>query len=148
MNTSTTRVRGPTTRAGLSTDNLPAAIAGFQRPTIEQEWWSVTTVRWNEMLADASGNNKTKATTALNTLRKYHDANAIMLSDVGKDSPIGHCKQCWDKKKKEPKRKCRVFAEHTEGQSLACAFCRLKGHGGCDANPKEDEEEEEVSFSA
>lgn len=143
MNTSTTRARVHTTRAA---PDIPAAAVGLQRPTIEQEWWSVTTVRWNEMLAEASSNNKTKAKTALFTLRKYHDANAIMLSDVGKDAPAGHCKHCWDKKKAEPKRKCRVFAEPTDGQSLACAFCRLKGNGGCDANPRE--EEEEVSLSA
>jgi len=140
MNTSTTRKR-----AAPSTGNLPAAAVGLRRPTIEREWWSVTTTRWNEMLAEASGNNKTKAKTALFTLRKYHDANVIMLSDVGKDAPAGHCKQCWDKKNKMPKRRCRVFAEHIDGQSLACAFCRLKGNGGCDANPREGEEEE-VSF--
>lgn len=99
MNTSTTRTYGPTTRVGPSADSLPTAVAVFQRPTIEQEWWSVTTVRWNEMLADASGNNKTRAVTALNTQREYHDANTIMLSNVGKDAPVGHCKQCWNKEK-------------------------------------------------
>ena len=77
----------------------------------------------------------------LSLCENNHDANAIMLSDVGKDAPAGHCKQCWDRKKNEPKRKCRVFAEPTDGQSLACAFCRLKGNGGCDANPREEEKE-------
>jgi hypothetical protein len=145
MNSPITRHRTAASRAVRnSTSALPAAVAGLHRPTIEHEWWSVTTVRWNELLVEASGSNKTKAITALTTLRKYHDANVIMFSDVGKDAPAGHCKQCWDKKKKEPKRRCRVFAEQNEGQSLACAFCRLKGHGGCDANPKEEEEDEVI----
>ena len=77
-------------------------------------------------------------------LRKYHDANAIMLSDIGKPAPTGCCKSCWDRKKNQPKRTCRVFAAH-EGQSLACAYCRLKGIGGCNASVVP--EEEEVSLS-
>jgi hypothetical protein len=141
INTSTSRAHIPTTRA-------TAVAAGLQRPTIEREWWSVTTVRWNELLVEAASDNRTKATTAITTLRKYHDANVIMSSDAGKDAPAGHCKQCWDKKKNVPKRRCRVFAIHIDGQSLACAFCRLKGAGGCDANPKEEEEEVSLSTRA
>jgi hypothetical protein len=144
MTTPTRRARIPTARATPYPAAVPAVAAGLHRPTIEREWWSVTTVRWNELLVEAASDNKTKATTAITTLRKYHDANVITSSDAGKDAPAGHCKQCWDKKKNAPKRSCRVFAVHIDGQSLACAFCRLKGAGGCDANPKE--EEEEVSF--
>jgi hypothetical protein len=99
-------------------------------------------------MQDSASDNRTKVTTAITTLRKYHDANVIMCSDAGKDAPTGHCKQCWDKKKSAPKRRCRVFAEHIDGQSLACAFCRLKGAGGCDANPKEEEEEVSLLYSS
>lgn len=148
MSVPTTRARGTITRTMPSAGNLPAAAVGLERPTVEREWWSISTVRWNELLVEASSDNKTKAKTALITLRKYHDANAIMLSDVGKDAPAGHCKQCWDRKKNEPKRKCRVFAEPTDGQSLACAFCRLKGNGGCDANPREEEKEVSLTTHA
>lgn len=115
-------------------------VLDLERPTIGQEWWSSTNNRWNELRAEAVGANKTKAQTASSTHRKYYDANAIMLSDIGKPAPVGYCKGCWDRKKNKPKRDCRVFAVHEEGQSLACAFCRLKGRPGCNANtiPKEE----------
>ncbi|KAG9999338.1 hypothetical protein KCU78_g15958, partial [Aureobasidium melanogenum] len=49
--------------------------------------------------------------------------------------------------KNKPKRVCRVFAVHEDGQSLACAFCRLKGKPGCNANviPEEEVDSQEVS---
>ncbi|KAG9998304.1 hypothetical protein KCU78_g16505, partial [Aureobasidium melanogenum] len=48
--------------------------------------------------------------------------------------------------KNKPKRVCRVFAVHEDGQSLACAFCRLKGKPGCNANViPEEEDSQDVS---
>ncbi|KAG9530365.1 hypothetical protein KCU93_g2636, partial [Aureobasidium melanogenum] len=123
------------------------AVLDLERPTIGQEWWSITNNRWSELRAEAVGENKTKAQTASTTLRKYYDANAIMISDIGKPAPAGCCKSCWDRKKNKPKRVCRVFAVHEDGQSLACAFCRLKGKPGCNANviPEEEVDSQEVS---
>ena len=60
---------------------------------------------------------------------------------LAKMLPLVTVKTAGTERKNEPKRKCRVFAEPTDGQSLACAFCRLKGNGGCDANPREEEKE-------
>lgn len=46
-------------------------VLDLERPTIRQEWWSITNDRWNELRAEAVGENKTKAQTASATLRKY-----------------------------------------------------------------------------
>lgn len=128
----------------------PSTVLDLKRPTIEHEWWSITENRWNELRAEAVGSNKTKAQTASTTLRKYHDVNAIMLSDIGKPTPAGCCKSCWDRKTNQPKRTCRVFAAHEDGQSLACAYCRLKGIGGCNANviPQDEEVSPSTALSA
>ena len=50
-------------------------------------------MRWNELLTEASGDNKTKAITALVTSREYHDANAI--KQVEYDSKIAVLHQGW-----------------------------------------------------
>lgn len=97
----------------------PGTVLDLERPTIELEWWSVTNNRWNELRAEAVGANKTKAQTASMTLRKYHDANAIMLSDIGKPALTGCCKNCWDKKKKQAE------------EGLSCVRCPRRGPESC-----------------
>ncbi|KAG9647431.1 NAD(P)-binding protein, partial [Aureobasidium melanogenum] len=62
-------------------------VLDLERPTIRQEWWSITNDRWNELRAEAVGENKTKAQTASATLRKLKgkpgcSANVIPEEEV------------------------------------------------------------------